>query len=382
MNNGDFDLNAMLTFGVNAKNANTAIGQFGTGFKYAVAIILRLNGSIKVTTSGVDYVFTTITKKIRGKKFDIVLINGEKTGFTTHLGYAWEPWKAYRELYCNAKDENGIVSLEIDTTYDTIVSVECSAFTYVHENRKKYFLHGTPICCVNSVEFFDNSCLQYFYQGIAVYDCKESVYSYNLLRGVELTEDRTAKYPHIEIEDIIAGAIQQSNDKKFIRKILTSSFKRDKEMRYDITLGDPSAEFLNTCRELIATNIGIPEYARRVLIGTDEKSGNWPKFELTDVQKIMLERAIEFLFKLNINVAEFPIYAVVGLGQGIMGRALEGNIYISEIAFQMGTKQVASTLLEEWVHNKYGCDDFDRNMQNWLFDKILSMGEDHTGTPL
>jgi len=43
---------------------------------------------------------------------------------------------------------------------------------------------------------------------------------------------------------------------------------------------------------------------------------------------------------------------------------------------------VASTLLEEWVHNYHRCADFDRNMQSWLFDKILSIGEEINGEPL
>lgn len=50
LNNGEFDVSAMLTFGVSAKESDNPIGQFGTGFKYAIAIILRLGGSISVAT--------------------------------------------------------------------------------------------------------------------------------------------------------------------------------------------------------------------------------------------------------------------------------------------------------------------------------------------
>lgn len=96
----------------------------------------------------------------------------------------------------------------------------------------------------------------------------------------------------------------------------------------------------------------------------------------------MLERAKRFLFKIDIDIDRYPVRTVTGLGDDVMGRALDGVIYLSEIPFNMGTKQVASTLLEEWVHNKHGCKDFDRQMQSWLFDKILSLAELINGEPV
>jgi len=40
-NDGGLDLQAAMTFGVSAKETNNPFGQFGTGLKYAVAILLR-----------------------------------------------------------------------------------------------------------------------------------------------------------------------------------------------------------------------------------------------------------------------------------------------------------------------------------------------------
>lgn len=92
MNNSEFDISAMLTFGVSAKESDDPIGYFGTGFKYAVAIVLRLGGEFKVTTNSNEYVFTAEKKIIRGKEFQIVMCNGREVGFTTHLGAKWLPW--------------------------------------------------------------------------------------------------------------------------------------------------------------------------------------------------------------------------------------------------------------------------------------------------
>jgi len=122
MNNGNFDIRAMMTMGVSAKLSDSAIGFFGTGFKYAVAVILRGGGSVKVSTIDGVYEFTKKEEIIRDQKFDLVMINGSSAGFTTHMGINWEPWMAFRELFCNAKDEGGVICSEIDTNYDNVLS--------------------------------------------------------------------------------------------------------------------------------------------------------------------------------------------------------------------------------------------------------------------
>ena len=124
MNDAHFDPDAMMTFGVSAKSNADAIGYFGTGFKYAVAIILRLGGQITVESGGEIYTFATTTKTIRNKDFDIVTLNGANAGFTTHLGVNWEPWQAFRELWANCMDEQGTVSLTRDDSF-TCITIDC-----------------------------------------------------------------------------------------------------------------------------------------------------------------------------------------------------------------------------------------------------------------
>jgi len=113
-----------------------------------------------------------------------------------------------------------------------------------------------------------------------------------------------------------------------------------------------------------------------------KRRGEYLGYPLSPVNQEMLEKAKTFLKALNITIDDFEIVPSQGMGENMMGRALKGKIYISEMAFQMGTKQVASTLLEEHCHLKLNCEDFSRKMQNWLFDKILSIGEEINGEPL
>jgi hypothetical protein len=381
MNHGTFDVRAMMTFGVSAKEKSNAIGYFGTGFKYAIAIILRLKGSIKVTTSGKVYEFTCKTETIRGAEFDIVFMNGLEIGFTTRLGINWEPWMAFRELYCNCTDENGF----IDTNpgeYETIVEVDCAEISEAYENRRTYFISGKPDCEMPEADIYMRPSKYAFYRGVAVASLpQESMWTYNIKSSVSLTEDRTAKHEH-ELRWPILKSIQNLQEAPMLRTLLMNRTQQyEAVIRYDPDFG-ASPEFTKTAQDLIVTGIGVRETVRHLLNKLLENSGDWPEFKPDIVQQRQLEKAIAFLTRLDIKPQQFQIKLVEGLGEGVLGRALDGIIYLSPIPFQLGTKQVASTLMEEWVHCRFKCDDFDRQMQSWLFDKILSVGELLVGEPI
>lgn len=382
MNHGDFDIRAMMTMGVSAKDSDDAIGFFGTGFKYAVAIILRLGGSIKIQTMSGDYEFNVRPETIRGKEFGVVHVNGESAGFTTRMGINWEPWMAFRELYCNAKDEGGETSDQVSSNYDTIIEVDCPEIHRAFIQKHDYFITDSPILTTEHADIHKGGKPYIFYRGVAVRNAvADCLYSYNIKGHLELTEDRTAKYDH-EIRWPIQKAWQNGcEDRAMLRKVLCGSNHGETKIGFNPDWGASSA-FLEICGELMNSDKGVCESARLVASKIEAVRGNWPEFEMTSVQSKMMDKAILSLSSIGINVKMFPVKTVNGLGDGVMGRALDGVIYVSEIPFQMGTKQLASTLMEEWVHLKVGCEDFDRKMQSWLFDKILSLSEEINGEPM
>ena len=196
MNNGDFDVRAMLTMGVSAK-ADDAIGYFGTGFKYAVAIILRMGGKIKVSTVSGVYEFTARTETIRDKEFEVVYCNGKEAGFTTRMGINWESWMAFRELYCNAKDEAGETSDRMSANWDTIIEVESADIARCYRDRDDYFIESAPMHSGRHVDIHRGGKPFIYYRGIAVKNAwEDQKFSYNIKSNIDLTEDRTAKYEH------------------------------------------------------------------------------------------------------------------------------------------------------------------------------------------
>jgi len=47
------------TFGVSVKTTEESIGQFSTGLKYAIAVMVRNGRSLKIVSAGNDYVFSS-----------------------------------------------------------------------------------------------------------------------------------------------------------------------------------------------------------------------------------------------------------------------------------------------------------------------------------
>jgi hypothetical protein len=379
MNNGEFDVESMLTFGVSVKE-DDAIGYFGTGFKYAIGIVLRLGGSMKVETMGKEFVFTVDAREVRGKSFDFVQCNGSDAGFTTHLGANWSPWQAFRELYCNAADEGGIAS-DKHLEFDTVITVDCDEIYQAYLDRDKYFLVTEPLLSTSSADVHERAGNFHYFKRVAVANSDHGHYSYNVRSTVRLSEDRCASAVANDILAPISKALANCEDREILRNILTSGAPADKD-RYFSKYAGASDVFVTMCRELMASDIAIPESARNLIKHMDEKDGDWPLLELTLVQSTMLTKSLSFLKSINIPANDFEIKVVKGLGDGIMGRALSGVIYLSAIPFELGTKQLAGTIMEEWVHLKYKHEDFDRGMQNWLFDKVISMGEEANGEPI
>ncbi len=380
-NSGHFDVRAMLTFGVSAKESDDAIGYFGTGFKYAVAIVLRLGGTIIVRTGDEVFTFTKSSEKIRGKDFEIVKVNGNDAGFTTRLGINWEPWQAFRELWCNCKDEGGEVSAE-PLDFDTVIEVRCADIERAHSIRHMYFLEGDPAHVNSECDIYDKPSHFAFYRGVAVHSLgKHALFSYNIKSQIELTEDRTVKHPYY-VNHYIRKSMQAVQDRSMLRRALTAGEGLyEQEINYDPDY-PTSEEFVDVVRTLVKSGSQCSESARCAIKRKDELAGNWPEVELTNVQIRMLEKACSALRRVGIDPSLFPLKIVNGLGDGVMGRALEGTMYLSLLPFNMGTKQVASTIMEEWVHTKHRCEDFDRAMQSWLFDKILSLSEEISGEPI
>ncbi len=398
-NPGTLEIELVKLLGVSVKENDDPIGFFGTGLKYAMATALRLGGSMTIITGGKTYEVYGQKITLRDKEFTQITLNGDPLGFTTELGKQWEPWMVVRELYSNAKDEQGetVVSREELTSIEhqdmTIIALRGQCFVDVWHDRGRHFLQvdqERPVVTSDYCDAYPTTAANnsVFYRTIRIHDTDcPTLYKYNLIGRVTLTEDRTLRY-NFQMSEAIERTIITSTNSEFISRCLTSG---DEFHEGWLTYSDShhgvemSDEFVAICSDLLDR---MPENVNKHAINffkcrTQTEVMMTPA-AMTRVQQMQMDKAIGFVKQIGFpDLDRFPMQVVRWLGENVYGKATDGKIYISQDCFDKGTKFLASTIVEEYVHCRYGFNDESRNLQNWLFDRIITMGEEHvTGEPL
>lgn len=377
---GLIDPRCITTMGVSVKEGENPIGQFGTGLKYAIAIILRNGGDISIWRGLEELKFTAQPVEIRGKAVQVVTMNGQELGFTTHLGAHWKMWQAFRELYCNTVDEGGEHAAGAYPLLDgvTTVIVKLEAFAACLRELGQHVLLTKPIYDGDRAAFHPGPSRSIFYRGIKVAEWpneKPHKFAVNIKHEVALTEDRTLRESY-EVVSAVAHTVVTSKDAGFIERFIGAGVGFA-EHTADLKWGnEPSVEFMRvTCDR--ATR---GEEVNRSALNIYKDYSPAPKpiaAQLLPHERQALAAAIAFCRALGYPVDEYPIVVVDTLGPNILGEATTDpkEILIALAAFKAGDQTLAGTLLEEWVHLKHGHNDGTRSMQNWLVDALIHMGK-------
>jgi hypothetical protein len=385
-NPGTLDIRGATTMGLSAKDDESAIGKFGTGLKYAIASVLRWGGAIEIETGGEKYFFHKSEILFRSKAHDQVIMvreNGVATelGYTTHYGHTWEPWQVFRELYSNARDEGGSVyrgdaCLARGEGF-TNITVRCERVAECYSERDVILLPTNGEHLEDDLYMFTSPSRYLYYKGVRVRD-QRCVYTWNLMDGAQLTEDRSVVYTW-PWESAIARYIQACTDRERIRKVLHApegTFERD-EVCYHTSM-DCSDEFLDEAETLYRQRgehklpLGLMEVLRKHRAHVDAPE----MVLLTPIQQRQLDRAIQLVCRMNMPADKYTI-EVVNLQKNTLGQAKNGKVLLSPQLFEQGTKQLVSTLFEEVLHLETGLKDCTYEMQTRLFNMLVSMYEEH-----
>jgi hypothetical protein len=395
-NDGEIDVRSISTFGVSVKESSNPIGFFGTGLKYAIAVLLRAGHAMSVYSGSNVIEFTLQADSVRGQEFQFVAmsVNGnapQPIGFTTELGKTWELWMAYREIACNCKDEGG----EGRFTHDhpqpeagkTKIIVTGEPFEGVFINRTQYILEDAPWLMADPhMEVRNYPSAHFYYRGVRVMGFNvKSMFTYNGLEKLDLTEDRTVK-EQWQPKYRIARAVLASTDAAFIRAVLGA---KDDTLEGNLDFHGwgikPSDEFLAVVGDMICDKLtSVNATAMKVWQEATNKQIAPREIAMTKVQQISMDRALDFCAKIGFQIrGAYPIKVCESLGSGTLGLAHNETIYIAERVFQIGgTKQLAATLIEEYLHLRHGWADLTRELQSFLFEKLVSLGEELAGEPL
>ena len=369
---------AFSVMGLSAKENDNAIGFFGTGFKYAIAIILRNGGSVRIESEGEKWEFDTVPVSFRGQETKQVVCNNKELGYTTDYGKLWSVADAFRELYCNAKDENGGVTLG-DVKAKTVVYVDCDEMRDVYEKefRERYIQDDeTPIWENEEYAVYRGHAQHVFYQGVAALKAPcPTFFRWNIKRKMELSEDRKLDswaalmrlgeaLTQVDKKEIF-DAIGENSGEAAFRFSCFSSFR-----------GEATKEFNAFAQKLYDNGIefgdgNIFEFARK--LGASIKT---VELTMSKREKLKVKRVVKFLAKLGYDVSDYEIEKVDSTK--LLGRADEGKIQISEQALDRGCADLAVTILEEYAHLKHGFRDHSRQFQDWMLAQIIKMGEELT----
>lgn len=380
-NNGEIDPRSITTFGVSSKEKEGAIGYFGTGLKYAISILLREGHEITVYSGMSEFVFDIETTKVRVDDFDFITMNGSPISFTTELGKNWELWQAFRELYCNCLDEDGVAfeteGEVVPQQGMTYVVVKGSEFEGIFHNKDKFILdQNTPV-------IQDKTTKHAYYKTVKVFDSPEPfLLTYNLQSGLTLTEDRTVKSSW-DLEYEITKQLSLMTNKQLIKKVVTAPEGWYEHGLNFNRLFTPSVEFEDTVKELYHSKTENVNPSALKLVGIDSyydlpnESDN-----LDQLNTKKLNKAVDFCSQLGYNINKYPLIITDKLKASHMGLAKDGKMYINPVCFDKGTKYLAATILEEWMHLEYGFIDITYEFQTHLFDVIMTLGEKLIGEPI
>ncbi len=386
-NPGEIDPQLITTIGVNVKPTAGAgaIGYFGTGLKYAIAVALREHQRITIWSGLTEYRFWLIPTTIRGKEFQIVGMSTDggppvALGFTTEYGKNWGLEEAYRELYSNCKDEGGSTSsMPVEPSPgSTVIAVSGSAFWDTHIRRGEFLLDPArrPIWQVEGLgEIYLGPSHRAFYRGIAVYrqGGKGFQFTYNITKNLRLTEDRTAI--SMDVECTVAELLLQCQDQDIISSALGRKNTPEAESYWLSWGGQPSEAFYNAIEhrlqeapcEISSRVLGLYYAARpKKLQRTAAVLG--PKEEL------VLAEAIQFCESIGFAISRWPIEVCEKLGENVMALAEAGRILLAHRI--VGTPVLVPALIEESLHLQHEVGDFTREMQNLLFREIVRLGEE------
>jgi hypothetical protein len=382
VNRGIIDPRSITTFGVNSKEGGNPIGFFGTGLKYAIAVLLRLGHEVTLYSDAKKYVFGVEETKIRNDQFRIVTMNGAPLAFTTELGKNWEPWQAYRELYCNALDEGGRVFVDEDPQPDNgqvLVTVKGPTIMEVYHSHETYFPDFGKMQLVlanERVQIFDRPSNYVYYKGIRVASHRHgAVFTYNIIDNHKLTEDRTVA-SEWDTEFKLRSALCGATDETVLRKALMMHDNFD-TFESNPPFYAPSNEFIN----FIYKNRHSAKIHPDALAVCRAKMGMaFYETELCSItarEQATIDRALKLIEKIHSPV-KAPILVTENLPPHKMAYVVKGQdkIWLNRAVLSQGTNRVASTLYEEALHLYKDLDDCSRDMQNFLLDTLFGLVED------
>lgn len=413
-NEGSLDLRAISITGLSDKLKSDSIGQFGSGFSYAIAYLLRQGAKVWIITDGVAYeAFTDKYISRNGDAHKLVMLRSEghdhiSLNVTTNLARNWQAWQAFRELYANMLDEGGTYYSEegqidqpsIDRVDKTTVIVDYAAFDSIVPES----LFWKPSTSVDKQIAESES--------IAVFECgdhPELRHGHVFFHGVRVTNDThrqtndhfpfavelKLKSTRDKLSDdrvltpteyafYLCNALIRSappNSKAFIWLLHTNSFIANSAM--------PGLDEnrINAIRNVVTTVANEQGYKRTPIVKRLEEQCKIPENErlepnVPEEYAEMLEAALKHTARMGVKLTTDHIqYSPSRSNPNLLGACdmAQGIVILYPASFHCGLRMLVHALLHEYGHYTSKADDFEGRFQEALVDQTLTAYQKLTG---
>lgn len=375
-------IEAATTMGVSVKDGEGAIGKFGTGLKYAIAGILRLNGRIEITVDGETHQFTALQKDIRGRDFWIVHCNEQPCGFTTELGKHWEPWQLFRELASNTLDEGGSWK-HGDTSADegrTVIRVHCREVEDSEKTEAVFRPRSEQlVCSKNGAQVYAGASPHYYFRGIRAGSFPSVAPVTVDVSSGSLSEDRLLDLATVNSELTWSFLSASRFDETLLLSVMAQSEPNDFWNRHTVS-------YMWTCSQLPSQIIEFlaarPKFIRnpgmRAAFDAHLKRGGgakWEAIEITDRHRDLLKLGAGLCESAGIDqIPDDKVRFTRDLGDQTLAVTCMDTreVWFSTKIAAMGRDEFMSCYLEEAIHAMTGFADCTREFQNMLLSLVVS----------
>jgi hypothetical protein len=375
-------IEAATTMGVSVKESDNAIGNFGTGLKYAIAGVLRLGGTIVIHVDGERHEFRAVETTIRGRAFQIVQCNGVPCGFTTDLGKHWEPWQLFRELASNALDEGGRWergNAPLDAG-QTVMHVDCRAVED-SERTERVFLDKRRLLLdsSNGAQVFEGASPHYYFNGIRAGSFNGMApVSVNVLHG-NLSEDRLLDLSTVNSELAWAFRTATTWDEGLLLSILPCSEQGDFWVQHVCPHSMSRAELPAA---LIAFLAARPKFVKhpsfRQLLDAHTRKGGigrWTAVPATARFEALLSAGVALCRSIGVDpIPHDKVRLTTDLGDRQLAVTCldTREVWFSTKLAMLGRDEFLCGYLEEALHAMTGYHDCTREFQNSLLSLLVA----------
>ena len=410
-NVGEIDTTAMFLIGASTKRDDSSkIGFFGSGLKYALAVMLRNEIPFLIYSGNRKIDVESRPVEFRGKVFGQIFIDGKETSLTTEMGPDWEPWFAVREILCNAIDE-GSHSIDIAEATKTKKGTT-SIFIGATDKLQKVFNHWQYYFCEKRTDSILNGpdgrlftgqhgFLCVYRKGILCHhEHTKSLFHYDM-QWVEINESRIIKN-QFDFKYHLVQWMARNADVATVAT-LYDNYRDTYEGKLD---WDCSCSFNEAWLTVIGNRPLVPEevsgyfsedlesclvlpgslvnalsktFGSKVKVkGKSDRYTNRTIVEKNPRQATMLSEVLDFLSRSEIKIA-YPIEVCIFGTDSTLGQAAHGTIYVAAKVFDLGKRQLALTVLEEYSHLESLQADKTRGFQDFLLSRFLQSLEEKAG---